>query len=334
MAVIKNLLMPVIFSFLSLPGASQNTPIQVDTIPYKIYPEVDDNKPNLPSPFLTPNGKEYVIAVTSEKKYAIIQVTLSNEYEIGPQLIVDTTDFPHLAETGLHSEAELNKITTITGRSLEKISELGRPNALSQAGFMANDENIMSVIRGDNRIVETLGLTHPQLAKPLFHVLNMMETDLSLERWNMAKHKWENIRYFFYNNNKVFVEAEDTKGGQESIFNDDIEGAFYIKLWREFDVDELNYLNEHYKHIPKNEFNDFLTKLSAVHTGEIEPQYIMRYGFYEGHTYWRTDPIAISFIFGLKSLHEMERLFKNNLHTILLEHHTENGIPGSVKPPL
>ena len=48
---------------------------------------------------------------------------------------------------------------------------------------------------------------HPELAKPLFHVLNMMDMDLSLDRWNMAKHRWDNISSFYYNGTKVHTEA-------------------------------------------------------------------------------------------------------------------------------
>ena len=36
------------------------------------------------------------------------------------------------------------------------------------------------------------------------------------------------------------------------------------------------------------------------------PFYIMRYGFYEGHTSYRADPIAIACIFGLRSLQQIE----------------------------
>lgn len=323
MTIKKNSLILIILFLSSLQSLTQNNYIQVDSIPYKIYPQVNDTKPNLPSPFITNGGREFVIAVTKEEKYAIIQVTFSNNREICQQLIVDTTDFPLLAQTGLHSEERLDQVKTITGRSVEEITELGRPNGLSQAGFMAQDENIISVIKADNRIVSQLGHTHPQLAKPLFHVLNMMDTDLLLNRWNMSKHRWENIRYFYYNRHKVFVEVEDTKGGQKSIFNDNIEGGFYIQLWREFDAQEIQFLKEHYGHLSPKEFNELKTQLSFINTGEIEPQYIMRYGFYEGHTFWRTDPIAIAFIFGLKSLDELNRIFEGKLYEILTNHFTE-----------
>jgi len=313
----------ILLFFSSLQSLIHSNYVQVDSIPYKIYPQVNDTKPNLPSPFITSDDKEFVVAVTKEEKYAIIQVTLSNDREICQQLIIDTTDFPLLVQTGLHSEERLNKVKTITGRSLNEITELGYPNRLSQAGFMAQDENIIAVLKADNRIVRQLEYTHPQLAKPLFHVLNMMDTDLALNRWNMAKHRWQNIQYFFYNNCKIFVEAGDTKGGQKSIFDDKIEGGFHIKLWREFEKEEINLLKQRYGKLSATKFDSLKTLLSSIYTGEIEPQYIMRYGFYEGHTSWRTDPIAISFIFGLKSLNELERIFKGKLYERLIKHFTE-----------
>jgi hypothetical protein len=63
-----------------------------------------------------------------------------------------------------------------------------------------------------------------------------------------------------------------------------------------------------------------LKKLSHIHTGEMVPYYIMRYGFYEGHTDYRADPVAISFIFGLRSIQEIEAAFKGNLNKALTEH--------------
>ena len=105
--------------------------------------------------------------------------------------------------------------------------------------------------------------------------------------------------------------------------DDNIEGAFYIKLWREFETREKQFLKEHYSHLSPTEFIELNTLLSVISTGEMEPQYIMRYGFYEGHTFWRTDPIAISFIFGLKSLQELDRIFEGKLYELLIGHFTE-----------
>ena len=49
--------------------------------------------------------------------------------------------------------------------------------------------------------------------------------------------------------------------------------------------------------------------LTSIRTGEMVPFYIMRYGFYEGHTDYRTDPLTISFVFGLKPVEEIEAAF-------------------------
>ena len=63
-----------------------------------------------------------------------------------------------------------------------------------------------------------------------------------------------------------------------------------------------------------------IQRLSSIRTGEMEPHYIMWYGFYEGHTEWRADPLAIAFIFGLRSLEELERAFPGKLYEVLTKH--------------
>ena len=315
----------IIFSFsfsLSFILLAFSQPLMVvDTIPWAIYPEVNASKPDLPSPFQTPDGQEYVLAETKAQKFALIPVTLSNDWSICKQLVVDTFDFPDLAKRGLHDPSTLEKTVAITNRPLDQITELGRPGGLSQGGFMAEDEDILSVIKGDNRLVQKLGLTHPQMAKPLFHILNMMDTDLALDRWNMAKHQWENIPHFYYRGQKVQLQVEDTKGGQRSIFDDGIMGAFYIKVWRELSVEEVAYLQKHYSHLGEARLNEMVNLLSLMNLGEMQAQYIMRYGFYEGHTFWRADPIAISFIFGLKSLEEMDKALSHKLYDALTQHY-------------
>jgi len=300
---------------------SREPGIDMTLFPYSIYPEVNDDPPDLSSPFLSTDGDEYVVAVDRKGKYAIIPVTLSNQRDICVQRVVDSLDFPFLAEHGIHSEEELNQTRTITGWSLDTISQLGRPFGLSHSGFMAEDEDIMSVIRSDNQLVKKLGLTHPGMAKPLFHVLNMMDADLSLERWNMARHRWDNIRQFYYHGRQVHVEAYDTKGGQLSIFNDGIKGAFHIKLWHEYEESELTFLKQNYGYLDDEEFESLKQGLGFLNIGEMQPQYIMRYGFYEGHTFWRASPLAIAYIFGFKTLEELENLFKGRLNEVVTNHY-------------
>jgi len=65
-----------------------------------------------------------------------------------------------MAASGLHSEKELDAAQSITGRSLAEITTLGLPGALSISGFMAADEDVVSVLKGDNRLVSAMKLTH------------------------------------------------------------------------------------------------------------------------------------------------------------------------------
>ena len=246
-----------------------------------------------------------------------------NQWGKGRQLEIDVGDFPTLAQTGLHSDAELSCTKMITGRSIVEIIELGRPERSSGAGFMSDDEDIISVIKGDNRLVERLGLKHPQTAKPLFHIWNMILRDVELNRLGRF---WEHFEYILYKGQKVSVKAEGTKGWQESIFDDEILGKFQIEIWREPDRNEKAFLREKYPDLTEDQMASLLKKLSHIISGEMVPYYIMRYGFYEGHTEYRADPIAITWIFGLKSLEQIETAFPGRLDEVLTQHFTRQEI--------
>ena len=100
---------------------------------------------------------------------------------------------------------------------------------------------------------------------------------------------WEHFEYILYNGQKVSVKAEGTKGWQESLFDDEIMGKFQIEIWRQPDRDEKAFMREKYPNLTKDQMAAFLKKLSNIHTGEMVPYYIMRYGFYEGHTDYRAE---------------------------------------------
>jgi len=301
----------------------QSTQITYKQKSYDLYPLTLDSKPDIPSPYTTPAGLEVVTGITKDKKYAIVPVTLENSEEKGQQLYRDSLDFPVLAKTGLHSDIELQQTKRITGRSIAEITRLGRPGGLSEDGFMAADEDIISVMFGDNRLVGKMQLTHPELARPLLYIWNMIQTDMNLRRWNMAGHVWENMLYLEYNNKTVSLEAHDTKGGQLSIFADGIDGAYWMIIKREPDPEEMVFLREKYSHLSPEQMDTMIKRLSEIMTGEMEPMYIMRYGFYEGHSGWRTDPVTIAFIFGLKSLKKIEACFPGRLDKILTTHFTK-----------
>jgi hypothetical protein len=299
---------------------------------YSCYPATLETKPDIPSPHTTLDRDEIVTAFTKDGKYALIPVTVENgkplnykqnQWGKGLQLEVDACDFPSLAQTCLHSEAELNRTKTITGRSIVEIIELGLPGSSSGAGFMRDDEDIISVIKGDNRLVKQLDLRHPQLAKPLFHIWNMILRDVELKRLGRF---WEPFEYILYKGQKVFVKAEGTKGWQESIFDDEILGKLQIEIWRELSQDEKVFLHEKYPNLTKDQMEELLKKLSHLHISEMAPYYITRYGFYEGHTDYRADPIAIAWIFGLRNIEQIEVAFQGRLTEALTQHFTRKAI--------
>ncbi|MBN2592557.1 MAG: HEAT repeat domain-containing protein [Sedimentisphaerales bacterium] len=295
---------------------------------YPCYPATLDAKPDIPSPHTTLDGIQVVTAFTKDGKYAIVPVTVENgrplNYEQnqlgkGRQLEIDAGDFPTLARTGLHSETELNRTKIITGRSIVEIIDLGRPGRSSGAGFMSDDEDIISVIKGDNSLIERLGLKHPQMAKPLFHIWNMILRDVELNRMGRLREPFE---YVCYNGQKVLVKAEGTKGWQESIFDDEIQGMFQIEIWREPDQNDKTFLRKKYPDLTEDQMAGLLKKLSHIFSGEMVPYYIMRYGFYEGHTEYRADPIAIAWIFGKRNLEQIEAAFPGRLDEVMTQHFT------------
>jgi hypothetical protein len=316
--------------------ASQETPIKPhpQTKEYlKFFPHTFDQCPELPSPYTTKGGTEVLVAHTQDNKWTLIPVTVEKGESLGYResdwdkiriLEVDAKDFPTLARIGLHSELELDHTRWITGRSIAEITDSGRPGGSSGAGFMGQEEDIISVLKGDNRLVKKLGLIHPQMAKPLFHVWN-------LARWvgytsRSAGRSIGSIDYFLYNQRKVRLITAGGRGWQYSIFNDEIQGMYHLEFSVELDKDEQAVLQERYSNLSDEQMTDFQKMLSHIHTGEMVPFYIMRYGFYEGHTGYRADPLAVSLIFGLRSLEEIEKVFEGNLYKALTEHFTRENI--------
>jgi len=299
----------------------------------KFYPHTYDQCPELPSPCTMEDGTEIVVAFTKDNKCMLIPVTVEKGEPLGYRerewdkigiLEVDAEDFPTLARTGLHSEIELDYTRWITDRSIAEITDSGRPGGSSGEGFMSQEEDIISVLKGDNRLVKKLGLIHPQLAKSLFHVWNII-------RWVNYKSRSVgrsigSIDHFLYNKRKVRLISAGGRGWQNSIFNDEILGMYQIEFCIELDEDEKAFLRGKYSNLSDEQMTDFQKVLSHIHTGEMVPFYIMRYGFYEGHTGYRADPIAISLIFGLRSLQEIEKAFEGNLYKALTEHFTRENI--------
>ena len=287
-----------------------------------LWPETTIDRARIPSPHVLPDSRTVITCYTLDGRWAVVPASPSDPALLARQTSIDRADFPELAASGLHDQERLSTTAIITGRSLAEITVLGRPGGLSTDGFMAADEDILSVLSGDDRLVRTMHLSHPELAAPLMQVWNMVLADASARRWNMAVHRWQQFDHLRYNGKTLRVTAGDTKGGQLSVFDDGLEGAFWIEIEYSLDHDERQFLRTHYDHLTDEQLELLVRRLTHLLTGELQPHYIQRYGFYEGHTPWRTDPIAIAFAFGLRSLEELEDAFPGQLHRVLTEHHT------------
>ncbi|MBN2346108.1 MAG: hypothetical protein JXO51_06925 [Candidatus Aminicenantes bacterium] len=294
-----------------------------------LYPQVTKQPSGLPSPCRTDDGRELVTARTRDGEWALVDVTVPdwNKEEVkyfGENVLrADSADFPTLARSGLHAMEELGMCRAISGRPLAEINELARPGRLSTAGFLAEDEDVLSVLRGDDRLARKLGFTHPQLARPLLHMWNVILQEQKHGRgvWGRG-HAWKHVDHFLYNGRRITYEAHFTKGGQLSPFGDGIEGAVHVFLRRDLDPVEAEFLAQRYGALGPERLEALQRSLSALTTGELQPFYIVRYGFYEGHTAWRVDPLAIASIFGLRSLEELEKTFPGKLEETLRTHFT------------
>jgi hypothetical protein len=134
------------------------------------------------------------------------------------------------------------------------------------------------------------------------------------------------VDHFLYNERKIRLIKGGGRGWQDSIFNDEILGMYHIEFRSELDEEEKIFIKEKYPNLDNEQMTDLLKRLSYIHTGEMVPFYSMRYAFYEGHTDYRADPIAISLIFGLRSLEDIEKAFEGDLYRTLTEHFTPEHI--------
>ena len=283
-------------------------------------------RPDIGSPVLDGNGREYLLLCLEGKYYSWIDATVENgdifDYKRnlhgkGNQLLPDSLDFPHFAKYGLHSDRELSQTLSITGKSVARITVDGRPWASSGVGFLADDETIMSVIWGDNRIVRKMGLTHPDIARPLFHLVNgsgmMAKMDAGFE-----------LSHMIYNNREISFDITGSRGWQESIFNDEILGSGHIHIWGSLSPDDETFLADKYKDLEEAELDSLKSMLTHIHTGNMVLYYITRYGFYEGRNEYKPDPLVVAYMFGLRTLGEIHEYSGGDLFAYLNTPHTEN----------
>jgi len=298
----------------------------------KFSPEYYTVKPGIPSPVMSETNRELVLLEIDNGRYTWFDATVENGapfdykrnlYGKGNQLLADEEDFPGLARKGIHAEVDLRNTKIITRRSVSQITIDGRPWGSSGVGFMAKDETIMSVIFADNQSVKKLSLTHLDISRPLFHIWNISREFENFSIDTVTGERLE-LAALVYNEHRIIMKIAGSRGWQESIFNDEILGTGHIEISRGMNSKELEFLEENYAHLSQDQFVKLQKMLYNIHTGEMVLFYINRYGFYEGHTEYRIDPIAVVLIFGLKSIEDVHKACGGDLYHYFTTHFTQN----------
>ena len=168
----------------------------------------------------------------------------------------------------INTNQTIDKLTELTGIPMKQIEEVARPGRSSRAGFLDEEESLKTVLRADNTFVRSQGLTHQQLAAPLFYVMNLME-----HAGPGADNKESVV--FSYKKQKYEASWMRYRGIQTSIFDDHLTSNLDFKV------------------------KNIQTGRSLKFSGLVIP-YIWRYGFYEGNTPYRVEPSDIIEVFQLK----------------------------------
>ncbi len=157
----------------------------------------------------------------------------------------------------------IRKLTEIAGHPVAELEDDMRPGRLSTAGFLGKDERLLDVLAADNRyVVDELGLTHQQLARPLL-VLGAVA----------AKEAAEGPKEVTYQGRRFKVRAVVAKGFVKSPFEDGTRTNCEATVENLANGRKLTY-------------------------SLLVPQMVERYGFYEGKgTRYRIDPRAVVELF-------------------------------------
>ena len=164
---------------------------------------------------------------------------------------------------GKNPTALIPRLAEIAGRPIADLEEDMRPGGLSTAGFLGEGERLLDVLAADNRyVVDELGLTHQELARPLL-VLGAVA----------AKHAAREPREITYHGRKFKVRAILSRVFVRSPFQDGTRTNCAVTVENLGNGKKLTY-------------------------SLLVPQMIERYGFYEGKgTRYRVEPRAVLEVF-------------------------------------
>jgi len=84
------------------------------------------------------------------------------------------------------------------------------------------------VLHGDNELVRRLGLKHPDLARPLFHVWNLLLREFELESWAVQ----DDVGSFWYHRRRFTFGHSGPKVSRKPSSTTRSRARFDIELWR------------------------------------------------------------------------------------------------------
>ena len=171
-----------------------------------------------------------------------------------------------------NSSSVINSLKNIAGDSIATIESKARPCAYthwhdcSEGGFIDSKESFLKVLLNDAQTVSSRGFTHHQLAAPLIQMRELTENCQGGKSSGQCRL-----------GNQVFdVNVAMTLGYQESVFSDGLRSNSVVNV-KNHDTGE-----------------------TIEYDGDLLPNYIDMYGFYEGHTPYRLSPEKIISFFKLK----------------------------------
>src|SRR5262245_10999098 len=166
---------------------------------------------------------------------------------------------------GKNTTAVIRGLTHINDIKIADLERVMRPKKLSQAGFLGPDEKLLDILAADNDyVVGKLGLTHQALARHL-HAMGVLAS--------MLRKRFDDKVEFVYQGRRYQVVRQDTKGLQDSPFEDGTKSGSNVTV--------------------KN-----LTNGKEIGYGLLVPYMIERYGFYEGKgTSYRVEPARVVEVF-------------------------------------
>jgi hypothetical protein len=177
----------------------------------------------------------------------------------------------------VNSDDSIRQLTTLTGLTIAEIEDRARPCHCSKwqdcsvDGFLGENEGFITRLLEDNLFVRQKQLTHQKIAKPLF-ILATMNKDYCHIAQETGDFKTGQC---LLNKITFSVSINCTNGYQESIFNDHLRSSCIVNAVK----------------MPQRQNLSFDQVLL--------PNYIDRYGFYEGHTIYRVAPQTIIDFFEL-----------------------------------